>query len=120
MSAMDVTATPGLAVTVGERRRQDRTSWWLLYAVVLLVTLIVGIIAVSTASQPFSLALVVMLLGAIAAAVRPIAGVYLVALFALMGDTVASGWYPFTWNFSTRASILYIADGIVVSPLDLY
>jgi hypothetical protein len=61
-----------------------------------------------------------MVLGAIVALVRPVAGVYLVALFATVGDIVASNWYPFTWNFSSRESILFISDGITLSPLDLY
>jgi O-antigen ligase len=117
---MELSTTSGMAVTVKARKRQDRVSWWLLYGIVLLVTLVIGAIAVSTVSTPFSLALVVMLLGAVVAMVRPVAGLYLVALFAMMGDTVASGWYPFTWNFSTRESILYINDGLIVSPLDLY
>jgi hypothetical protein len=108
------------ATTVESRRRQSATSWWLAYGLCIFATLVVAAIAVATTAQPFSLALVIMVLGAIVALVRPVAGVYLVALFAMVGDTVASGWYPFTWNFSSRESILFISDGITMSPLDLY
>src|SRR5262245_59870361 len=108
------------ATTVEARRRQSATSWWLAYGLCIFVTLVVAAIAVATTAQPFSLALVIVVLGAIVALVRPVAGVYLVALFAMVGDIVASNWYPFTWNFSSRESILYISDGITMSPLDLY
>src|SRR6478672_11751463 len=101
-----------LATTVETRRRQNAVSWWLAYGACILVTLVVAAIAVATSAQPFSLALVIMVLGAIVALVRPVAGVYLVALFAMVGDIVASDWYPFTWNFSSRESILFISDGI--------
>src|SRR3954447_2516461 len=108
------------ATTVETRRRQNTVSWWLAYGVCIVATLVVAAIAVATSAQPFSLALVVVVLGAVVALVRPVAGVYLVALFAMVGDVVASGWYPFTWNFSSRESILFISDGITLSPLDVY
>jgi len=108
------------ATTIETRRRQNTVSWWLAYGACIFATLIVAAIAVATTAQPFSLALVIMILGAVVALVRPVAGIYLVALFAMVGDIVASDWYPFTWNFSSRESILFISDGITISPLDVY
>ena len=37
-----------------------------------------------------------------------------------MGDGVTASWYPFTKNFSTPSSILFISDQLIFNPLELY
>ncbi len=37
----------------------------------------------------------------------------------MVGDTVTVPWYPFTKNLSSRESILFIADGLTINPLEI-
>ena len=38
---------------------------------------------------------------------------------AVVGDTVTISWFPFNKNLSSHESIMFIADGIALSPLEL-
>jgi hypothetical protein len=52
--------------------------------------------------------------------VKPDWGVYLTVGLAMLGDAAIWPSYPFTKNLSSRESILYLADAVSVSPLDLF
>jgi O-antigen ligase len=75
--------------------------------------------AYSTASQPFSLAVVLFLVTAAVAVVRPTLGVYALILLTVIGDSSSAPWYPFAKNLSSAESILFISNGIKVSPLEV-
>ena len=64
-----------------------------------------------------ALALLVFLLGAWA--VRPLAALHLTVFFALVGDSVTAPWYPMAKNFSSGESVLYLAERLTFSPMDL-
>ena len=40
--------------------------------------------------------------------------------FAILGDPSISDWYPFTKNFSSVESILYVSNSTIFSPLDVF
>ena len=84
------------------------------------MALIAGIItAAVVAHQLFAPASVVVLLGVLVCVTRPVWGVYFTVAIALLGDAGIFPSYPFTKNLSSRESILYLGDGLSLSPLDL-
>jgi hypothetical protein len=66
------------------------------------------------------LAWLVVLIGVGAVLYHPRNGLYLMAGFGLVGDTVLSPWLPFVKNFSSRESILYLGDAIIINPLEAF
>jgi hypothetical protein len=67
--------------------------------------------------MPLSLAALACIVTAIL--MRPIAGIYLMVFFSVVGDAVTMTGYPFTLNFSSPQSFLYLADGLTFTPLEL-
>jgi hypothetical protein len=109
-------ATPATAAV--QRRRSARV-WWLSYAGVAGITLIVAAVAVLTAPAPLSLAGFVLLVLAVVVVVRPELGLWFIAFLAVAGDSVTVPWYPFAKGFSASESILFVSDSITVSPLEM-
>jgi O-antigen ligase len=105
--------------TVTVRRRRDRVTWWCAYAAVLFVSLCVALLAHATVPQPFSLAVVIFIVAAAVSVFRPTLGIYLVVLLVVIGDTSSAPWYPFAKNLSSSESILFVANQVVVSPLEV-
>jgi hypothetical protein len=62
----------------------------------------------------------ILVLGIVAILCRPALGVYLLVFFTLLGDTLLAWWYPFTKNFSSVESVLYVHDAVIVNPIELY
>jgi O-Antigen ligase len=107
------------AVDVEGAIRRDRRSWWSAYGLCLAATLVMAVIASRTFPTPFSLALLLFLVVATVAVIRPVVAVYAVVFFAVLGDPLTAPWYPFVKNFSSHESMLFIADGITVYPLEV-
>lgn len=91
-----------------------------MYAALIFAALLFAIVANRSAPQPFALGFVLLVVGGISTLLRPVIGIYIVAFFAVLGDAVTSPWYPFVKNFSSRESILYVNDQLVVSPLEVF
>jgi hypothetical protein len=85
-----------------------------------LLTMLVGAQAYFTAPHPFSLVLLLMIIGIGVVLTRPIAGVYLIMFCTLIGDNATASWYPFAKNMSSSESIFYLGDGVIVSPLEVF
>ena len=47
-------------------------------------------------------------------------GLYLVVFLSLVGDAYLLPWYPFTKNFSSRESLLFLHDALIINPLETY
>ncbi len=109
----------GLPYSVLAQQRNDNRRWRLLYAQVLVVALTIGVLAWGTAPAPFSIALLALLIYCTAIVVLPILGVYGAVFLTMVGDTVTVPWYPFTKNLSSVESILFISDGLTMSPFEL-
>jgi hypothetical protein len=105
--------------TVEDQRRMDRRTSAVMYLVVLFVSGVLGVITLSSTPQPFALPLTMLLLATIVVTARPVAGLYLIGFFAFATDTAVSPWYPFTWNLSSRESVLYISNALYISPLEI-
>jgi O-antigen ligase len=117
MSSRPPVARPTMSVDTTQRR--DRRSWWFGYGVCLVATLAIAVLAAHAVPQAFPLMLVLLVIVVAVAIIRPVIGVYLVVFFAVLGDPMTLGWYPFTKDFSSQESILFINHGIKFSPLEL-
>lgn len=58
--------------------------------------------------------------GLVAIVWRPVVGVYLIVFFALAGDSTLAPAYPFIKGLSSRESVLFVHDALVVSPLEVF
>jgi hypothetical protein len=99
-------------------RNRERT-WWILYASVVGVTLLLGALALETSPRLVPQTLVLLGLGGVVALARPLAGLHLVTFFTLLGDASILPEYPFAKNLSSRESVFFIDDATTLSPLEL-
>lgn len=52
--------------------------------------------------------------------IKPRYGIYLLVFLTLVGDGLLTYSLPFTKNFSSAESLLYLHDALVISPLETY
>lgn len=102
------------------QQRQNRNTEILAIGAVIWGSLMIAAVGYRMAGFWFPLAAIVLAAGALAILVKPILGVYLTVMFALVGDAPTSPWYPFTLNFSSGQSILYFHDALTITPVELY
>jgi O-antigen ligase len=113
--------TYGLGGTSSARQQisRERKRWYSAYITLMLVGAILAGLAWRSAPDAFSIAIAALLVTAAAWVVKPIVGMHLTILFTLFGDSVTTAWFPFTKNLSSKESLLYVADQINFSPLEL-
>jgi O-antigen ligase len=109
--------SPRLSVTA--QQRTDRRKWLVLYGQTALLSVVIGGLAYISAPHPFSIAFLSLVLLWTAVVIKPVLGIYAAVLFTMIGDTVTVPWYPYTKNFSSRESILFIADQLTINPLEV-
>lgn len=102
--------------TVGQQRTRERLRWYSAYVTMMIAAAVLAALAIKIPG-PFSIAFAALVITGIAWIVRPIVGMHLTLFFTLFGDYVTIPWFPFTKNFSSRESALYVSDKITVSPL---
>lgn len=115
-------ATPRLGSWAGDVARQRRlnaTTWWYSYAACIGLALVLGLISLNTGHQLFAPASVVVLAGVVICVSKPVWGVYLTVALALLGDAAVFPSYPFTKNLSSPESVLYVGEGLSLSPIDM-
>lgn len=71
------------------------------------------------AKQASGIAMLVLIGSIIAAMIRPVCGLYAIVFFTLVGDSETSQWFPFVKNMSSAESLLYVANPLVISPLEM-
>lgn len=105
--------------SVALQRRHNAVSWWYGYAVCCGLALALAALTITSDVELFAPAAVVVLAGMIVCLAKPTWGVYFTVALALLGDSSIFPSYPFTKNLSSRESVLFVDDGLPVSPLDL-
>ena len=105
--------------SVDDQRRQDGRTWAVMYLGVITVSAALGLIALQSAPRFFSLPLTMLLISSVLVIVKPVAGPYVIAFFAVMSDGVINPWYPFTFGLSNQASVLFVTNSLTISPLEL-
>lgn len=66
------------------------------------------------------IAWMVYFLGVLSIFYEPRFGIYLIVFFGLVGDSGVMPWFPFVKNFSSRETLLYLHDAVIIGPLDTY
>ncbi len=119
MNRVHSTPAPGMSVRQMERRRTLAT--WFGSGFVLFAGAVLAYLAHRTVpnAEASSIALLVLVVAIGAAAVRPILGLYSIVFFTLVGDAITVNWFPFGKNLSSRESLLYLSDGLTLSPLEI-
>lgn len=112
---------PAELEVVGRRdqREVERQQRLVVYALAAIFTLLLGAMAWRSAPAWTPVAFAVLVVTLIGAFVRPAFGVYLIVALTMIGDAVVWPWWPFTKNMSSRESILFVNDQIILNPLEL-
>ena len=116
---MTVTGAVGHTTSTYQQVVRERLRWYSAYITVLMIGAVLVGLAWTSAPDAFSIAVAALLATAVAWVVNPIVGIHMTILFTLFGDSVTMAWFPFTKNLSSKESLLYVADQIVISPLEL-
>src|SRR4051794_38436702 len=106
-------------IDVEAQLRHDRSRARIVYVAIIALTLFMAIVAVRRAPAPFPIALLVLMLSCVCAFLRPTVGVYVLVFLTMVGDGATMPWWPFTKNMSSRESILYIHDSLILNPLEV-
>lgn len=106
--------------TATAQERRAAWSWRLWFACLLVVSVALGGLLLRRGPDLSLIAWLIYATGAAAILYRPRFGVYLTLAFALAGDNMLTYWYPFTKNFSSNESILFIHNAVIVSPAEVY
>lgn len=109
-----------MVTTVTDLRRVERARLGALLLGALAAFLVIGSRGALFFREESLVALTLLVLGAALIMVRAVAGVYLVVFFVLLGDSRTAPWYPFNKNFSSRESLLYASDAVIINPLELF
>jgi hypothetical protein len=112
-------ALVGHPTTVREQRRANALTLAITYAGVLAACAAIGLIALQSVPRPFALPLTMLLLASVVVAIKPIIGIYLIGFFTLFTDASISPWWPFVKNMSSRESVLYMTDGVIITPMEV-
>lgn len=119
-----VSSRPGAPLvpptTAKAESRRVRLVWWGAYVFVGSLSLLAA--SPSTLGSPnafggIGLLLLALLMGVWA--VRPLAALAITLGLALTGDIATAKWFPFNKNLSSRESIMWINDAVIVSPLEI-
>jgi hypothetical protein len=102
-----------------QARRNDR-AWWLMYLALLGITGGLYLLMYRSAPDPSFIAFTLFFLGAAIILLNPRYGLYLVLFLTLVGDGKLVDWYPFFKNLSSRESLLFVSDAVILSPLEIY
>jgi len=105
---------------VRSARRRHRFDDLVVYLGVLFLALIIAVLAMRSGHVPFPVAAGIYALGVPVILWRPVVGMYGLIFFSLVGDPFTSAWWPFTKGASSRESILFVADSLIMSPMEGY
>ena len=107
------------AESAADHLRHRERTWWILYALLVGATIVLGGLALKTTPRLLPQTLVLLGLGSVVALARPLAGLHLLTFFTLLGDASILPWYPFAKNLSSRESVFFIDDATILSPLEI-
>lgn len=110
---------PKKAATHVDSRHPEK-SWWVMYLCLIGASVGISLLLFRTGAVPQVIAWLVYLAGVAVIIKWPRYGVYLLVGLTLMSDSILVPWYPFVKNFSSRESILFLNDALIINPLETY
>ncbi|MCP4427751.1 MAG: O-antigen ligase family protein [Chloroflexi bacterium] len=90
------------------------------FVILMGITGVLGLFMYLGGAQPSTIAWLIYLIGMAAILYQPRYGIYLLLFLTLVSDGFLLYWYPFSKNFSSQESLLYLNDSLVFSPLEFY
>ena len=78
-------------VHVDRQVQNDDLRWWGMFATMAVTTLVIAVVAFTRSTEPFSIALLILVVACVTAFVRPVVGVYLILFLTLVGDAGDDG-----------------------------
>lgn len=104
---------------VSGQARKANIIWWLWFIGIIGLAFVLAAMLLFFGPNTSFIGFAIYAVCLLAIVFRPRYGVYLVMFFALVGDPVMMRWYPFEKNFSSRESLFYLSDSVIVSPLEI-
>jgi len=106
--------------TVSNRQFRSSLTWLLWFLSVMGLGGLLSLAMLVRGPSVSVIAWLVYLIGVAIILYQPRYGLYLVIFLVLVGDNYLTPWFPFTKNFSSGESLLYVHDALIVSPLESY
>lgn len=106
--------------SVRSRALRHNLYWFAWILGILGITGFLGLLMLLRGPAPALIAWLVFLIGVAAILYRPRYGLYMSLLFGLAGDSLLTPWFPFTKNFSSHESILFLHNSAIISPLEVF
>lgn len=116
---VDLLTTQSNRTVLSQLRRSQIASWFG-FTCLLAVTGLIGLQMLRAGPSPSMFAWLVYFSGVVAIVCRPRYGVYLIFGLSVVSDRSLLWWYPFTKNFSSAESLLYLNNAVIISPLESY
>jgi len=101
------------------KQRADLT-WSLWFLSILGLTALSGWLVLGSTPDLSMIAWLVLIAGIIAIFYEPRYGIYQILFFGLVGDYILIPWFPFVKNFSSKESLLFFNDAVIISPLEAF
>ena len=114
------TFLPKRIPTVAAYMRRAQISWWVMFIGLLGISSSISFLMVRNGTTWSMIPWIIYLVGIVALFYNPRYGVYMILGLALMGDQVLLFWYPFTKNFSSPESLMFLSRAVNFSPLESY
>lgn len=109
-----------LAQTARNVEIRSKISWWAMYLGLAGGSMLISLMMLQGHPSASNVAWLFYGAGIAAIIYNPRYGIYLIAGLTLVGDSYLSTWFPFTQNFSSRGSLLFLSDALIISPLETY
>lgn len=106
--------------SVRSQKLRGAVTWLLWFAAILGVTAVLGLFMVRRGPSIETAVWLLYLTGALLILYRPRYGLYIILFCTLVGDAFLMPWYPFTKNFSSPESLLYLHNALIINPLESY
>ena len=106
--------------SVKNRLTRSKLSWLAWALVIFGATAVLGLGMFMFGPYQAIIAWLFYLIGVFAILYQPRFGLYLILFFGLAGDGILTPWFPFTKNFSSRESLMFLHDALIISPMEGY
>lgn len=106
--------------SASSQSRRATLTWLLWFLGLMGAAGLYGLLIMRQGPQLALLVWLIYLLGAAAIIYRPRYGIYFIVFMSLSGDQVLAPAYPLIKNLSSRESLLYVHDALIINPVEIY
>jgi hypothetical protein len=117
---LDIVLADVNSQTVHSKKLQASILWSALFVILMGLTSLLSLVMLRSGPSLNIIAWLIFMIGAVAIIIEPRYGVYLILFWGLMGDAALTPWFPFVKNMSSRESLLFLNDALIISPMETY